>query len=137
MRILGLDVGDKRIGVSICDPFGLFAQTLETIVINEDINPLNRICDLANIHKVEKIVIGLPKNMNGTIGAQGEKTLSFGNELKQAFSGEIIYCDERLTSKSANHFFAQAKTKLKERKNKIDMVAAVLILQSYLDSKNK
>jgi putative Holliday junction resolvase len=88
-------------------------------------------------YKPVKIVVGLPKNMNGTLGQQSEKVKSFVSELKRYFSGEIVYWDERLTTLSAHRAMLEADLSRKKRKKRVDQVAAVLILQSYLDSLSK
>lgn len=136
MRILGLDLGDKRIGVAISDPLGLIAQGLDTVEVSDKSDILKKVCDIAEFYKAEKVIIGLPKNMDGSIGLQGEKALLFGEELKLAFNGEIAYYDERLTTRAANAVLLEDNLKRKDRKKKIDKVAAVLILQGYLDSTN-
>lgn len=136
MRILGLDLGDKRIGVAISDPLGLIAQGLDNIEAGSKSDILKKVCDVVDFYKVGKVVIGLPKNMDGSIGIQGEKALCFGDEFKRCFNGEIAYYDERLTTRAANAVLLEDNLKRKDRKKKIDKVAAVLILQGYLDSKN-
>jgi putative Holliday junction resolvase len=136
MRILGLDLGDKRIGVAISDPLGLIAQGLDTIELGTKSDIIKKVCQIADLYKAETVVIGLPKNMDGSIGLQGEKALLFGEELKLCYNGEIAYYDERLTSRAANAVLLEDNLRRIERKKKIDRVAAVLILQGYLDSKN-
>lgn len=108
MRILGLDVGDRTIGVAISDPLGFTAQGITTIrrkKLEEDINELLKICDE---YKVEKIVSGLPKNMNGTVGEQGEKVKMFCEELKKHIDKDIIFWDERLTTVAAHKAMLEA-----------------------------
>jgi len=136
-RTMGLDVGDKTIGVAVTDLFGWTAQGLETIMrigIKKDLQRL----ELLVIEKeVDKIVIGLPKNMNGSIGPQGEKTLEFANRIKKRFRAEVIMWDERLTTKAAERMLIEADVSRKKRKTVIDKVAATYILQGYLDSVKK
>ncbi|PHS35458.1 MAG: Holliday junction resolvase RuvX [Alkaliphilus sp.] len=136
-RTMGLDVGDKTIGVAVSDLFGWTAQGLETIMrigIKKDLQRL----ELLVIEKeVDKIVIGLPKNMNGSIGPQGEKTLEFANRIKKRFRAEVIMWDERLTTKAAERMLIEADVSRKKRKTVIDKVAATYILQGYLDSVKK
>lgn len=130
---MGLDVGDKTIGVAISDPLLLTAQGLETIRrenIKSDIDELEKIIEKFNI---TKIVVGIPKNMNNTIGPQGEKVLSFIDKLKKRISIEIVLQDERLTTVSAERILIEGDLSRKKRKKVIDMVAATYILQSYLD----
>ena len=132
-RIMGLDVGDKTIGVAISDPLFLTAQGLETIrreSIKKDIDNLKRIIDKYNVNK---IVVGIPKNMNNTIGPQGEKVLKFVDKLKKKINIEIVFQDERLTTVSAERILIEGDISRKKRKKIIDKVAATYILQSYLD----
>ena len=136
MRILGLDLGDKRIGVAISDPLGLIAQGLDTIEAGTKSDIIKKVCEIADIYKAQKVVIGLPKNMNGSIGSQGEKSLLFGEDLKFQYSGEIVYYDERLTTRSANAIMLENNLRRTERKKRVDRIAAVLILQGYLDFNN-
>lgn len=134
MRILGLDVGDRTIGVAISDPLGFTAQGITTIKrkkIEEDMNELLKICDE---YKVEKIVSGLPKNMNGTVGEQGEKVKMFCEELKKHIDKDIIFWDERLTTVAAHKAMLEADMSRKKRKQIVDKIAATYILQGYLDS---
>lgn len=134
-RVMGLDVGDRTIGVAISDPLMIMAQGLTTIRREED--QLER--DFAELEKimkeydVEKIVIGLPKNMNGSIGFQGEKTLEFGKQLEEKFEMEIIYEDERLTTMAAEKLLISGDVRRENRKKVIDKVAATYILQTYID----
>lgn len=137
MRIIGLDFGDKRIGVALSDPSSIIAQGLDTLENDKGILTIKKIADIANVNSVDKIVIGLPKNMDGTLGFQGQKVINFSEELKAVFLGEIILWDERLSTKSAaKHMSDTSKTKDK-KKGKLDMIAAILILQGYLDFYNR
>lgn len=134
MRILGLDVGDRTIGVAISDPLGLTAQGITTIRrkgIDKDIEELEKICAQ---YEVEKIVSGLPKNMNGTLGPQSEKVLGFCDILKTKISLEIIMWDERLTTVAAQRAMLEADLSRSKRKKIVDKIAATYILQGYLDS---
>jgi putative Holliday junction resolvase len=136
-RTMGLDVGDKTIGVAVSDLFGWTAQGLETIIrigIKKDLQKLEL---LIKEKEVDKIVLGFPKNMNGSIGPQGEKTLEFADRLKKRFKTEIIMWDERLTTKVAERTLLEADVSRKKRKTVIDKVAATYILQGYLDSVQK
>ena len=142
MRIMGLDVGSKTVGVAISDPLGFTAQGLEIIPINEEQEEFGfeRLTELVQEYKVDKFVVGLPKNMNNTIGPQGEKVLSFVDELKDflvknSFDIEIVMQDERLTTVSAERILIEGNMSRKKRKKVIDKVAATYILQSYLDRK--
>ena len=138
-RIMGLDYGSKTIGVSISDLLGLTAQGIETININEQIKDfkLKRIKELINEYNVGKIVVGLPKNMDNSVGFRGEATLYFVEVLKKKIkSVEVILQDERLTTMGAERVLLEANVSRKKRKDVIDKMAAVLILQTYLDKLN-
>ena len=138
-RIMGLDYGSKTIGVAVSDLLGLTAQGIETININEQIKDfkIKRIKELVNEHNVGKIIVGLPKNMDNSIGFRGEDTLYFVEVLKKKIkSVEIILQDERLTTMGAERVLLEANVSRKKRKNVIDKMAAVLILQTYLDKLN-
>lgn len=130
---MGLDVGDKTIGVAVSDPLLITAQSLKTIKregINKDIDAIRDIIDEYNI---SKIVVGIPKNMNNTLGPQGEKVLNFVEKLKNRFDLDIVIEDERLTTVQAEKMLIESDVKRKNRKKVIDKVAATYILQSYLD----
>ena len=136
-RILGLDLGQKTIGVAISDPLGFTAQGLTTIrrgSKEKDIEDLKKICDE---YKVETIVIGLPKNMNGTIGPSGEIAMAFGKLLEEEFQIEIKFWDERLTTVAAHKAMLEADLSRNKRKKIVDKVAATYILQGYLDMISK
>ncbi len=136
MRILGLDVGSKTIGVAVSDELGWTAQGLKTIQIQED-EQKSGIPELEEIireYGIEKIIVGLPKNMNGTIGPRGEISLQFAKLLKNRFSLPVELWDERLTTMAAELILLTADVSRKKRKKVIDKMAASLILQSYLDS---
>jgi len=132
-RILGLDVGDKTIGVAISDLLKITAQGVTTIRRVGRKKDLSTLQDIIDEYGVGKIVVGLPKNMNGTIGPQGEKVIKFAENIKNKFGLEIIYIDERLTTVSAERVLIEADVSRQNRKKVIDKVAATYILQSYLD----
>ncbi len=136
MRIMGLDVGDKTIGVAVSDALGMTAQGLETIRrtgVKADFRKLTEIISQKEIHKT---VVGLPKNMNGTVGPQGEKVLDFVEQFKKRFpKHEVIMWDERLTTMAAEKTLISADVSRSNRKKVIDKVAATFILQGYLDQK--
>lgn len=134
---MGLDVGDKTIGIAISDLMGLTAQGIETIRRTNLKADYARLKVLIDEKEVDKIIVGLPKNMNGTIGPQGEKVLSFVEGLKNRFSKEIVLWDERLTTVAAERALIQADMRREKRKTVIDMVAATYILQGYLDSQGR
>lgn len=134
MRILSLDVGDRTIGIAVSDPLGFTAQGLTTIRrknIDYDIQELSKIC---TEYSVETIVCGLPKNMNGTIGVQGEKVLQFCEIIKQNIQIPLKMWDERLTTAAAHRAMLEADLSRAKRKKIVDKIAAVYILQGYLDS---
>jgi len=133
MRIMGLDVGDKTIGVAVSDLLGWTAQGLEIIRRTNLKNDINRLKEIIKKMEVKKIVVGLPKNMNGTIGSQGEKVLIFVDKLKNKLDIEVILWDERLTTVAAEKMLISADVSRKKRKKVIDKLAAVYILQGYLD----
>lgn len=137
MRILGLDVGDRTIGIAISDPLGMTAQGITTIrrkKLEYDIQELSKII---KEYGVETIVCGLPKNMNGTIGPQGEKVLEFVEILKEKFKLPIELWDERLTTMAAHRIMLEADMSREKRKKNVDKVAATFILQGYLDRNSK
>jgi putative holliday junction resolvase len=138
MRVLGLDVGTKTVGVAISDELGWTAQGLETLKINEEENSFgyDQLGKLIKEYQVEKVVVGLPKNMNGTIGPRGEACQKYAKELETRFSIPAILWDERLTTMAAERVLIEADVSRKKRKKVIDKMAAVMILQGYLDSKN-
>lgn len=135
-RILGLDVGDKYIGVAISDILGVTAQGLTTIKRESNVKTFEAIEKMINEHNINKIVVGLPKNMNGSIGPQGEKVQKFANKLKNKFKIDIIYIDERLTTVAAENLLIEANVSREKRKQVIDKVAASYILQTYLDGRS-
>ncbi|HDR7792105.1 TPA: Holliday junction resolvase RuvX [Bacillus luti] len=137
MRILGLDVGTKTVGVAISDEMGWTAQGLETIKINEERGQFgfDRISELVKQYDVDKIVVGLPKNMNGTIGPRGEACQQFAENLRELVQLDVIMWDERLSTMAAERLLISADVSRKKRKQVIDKMAAVVILQGFLDSK--
>ncbi|WHH60184.1 Holliday junction resolvase RuvX [Petroclostridium sp. X23] len=134
MRIMGIDYGDSRIGVAMSDPMGWTAQGLETINEKNMDRAVTRIKELADAYNVDKIVVGLPKNMNGTIGERGEITLQFIDKMQQVLNKEVIMWDERLTTVAAHKMLNETNVRGKKRKQVVDTVAASYILQGYLDS---
>ena len=132
-RIIGLDVGDKTIGVAVSDLLGLTAQGVTTIRRNGYKNDLLELEKIINNYEVDKAVIGLPKNMNNTIGPQGEKVLQFVDVFKERFNIEVILEDERLSTVSAERTLIEGDISRKKRKSVIDKLAATYILQLYLD----
>ncbi|ANB57955.1 putative Holliday junction resolvase [Anoxybacillus sp. B7M1] len=137
MRILGLDLGTKTLGVAVSDEFGWTAQGVETIPIDEEKKQfgLERLREIMEEYQVETIVLGFPKNMNGTVGPRGEASQRFAEWLKRQFSLPVILWDERLSTTAAERMLIAADVSRKKRRQVIDKMAAVIILQSYLDSK--
>ena len=134
MRIMALDIGDKRIGVAISDPLKITAQGLTTYnrtILKEDIAG---IWQLIQENDVEKLVVGLPKNMDGTEGYKVDDVKFFIGELLKKGTIPIQWVDERLTTVSAERTLLEADVSRKKRKNVIDKMAATIILQTYLDS---
>jgi len=134
-KIMGLDYGDRRIGVAVSDVFGWTAQGLEVIERRRDGAELDRIALLVKENEVGEIVVGLPKNMNGTIGPRGEICMEFASTLRESLSLPVHLWDERLSTVSAERTLLEADVSRKKRKQVVDKMAASLILQNYLDSK--
>ena len=137
MRNLGLDYGSKTVVVAVSDPLVLTAQKVETIWRKQENKlrrTLARIEELIAEYEVEKIVLGFPKNMNNTVGERAEKALEFGDMLKKRTGLEVIMWDERLTTVEADRTLIEAGVRRENRKQYLDGIAAVFILQGYLDS---
>lgn len=136
-RIMGLDYGDKTVGVAISDPLGITAQGKE-IIRRERPDKLRKTCarieELIQEYEVEKIVLGLPKNMDGSEGIRVEKTKAFQEMIQRRTGLEVILWDERLTTVAADRYMDEAGIKGDKRKAIVDEIAAVFILQGYLDS---
>lgn len=134
MRYIGLDLGTKTLGISLSS--GVIATNYKTIRHNEDYDYLiDEIQQLVEEKNIDKIILGFPKNMNNTIGERAKITLSFKQKLEEKTKREVILEDERLTSCVANQVLIKADTSRKKRKERVDGVASVIILQSYLDRK--
>ncbi len=133
MRIMALDVGSKRIGVALSDPLKITAQGLQTFqrtTLEEDIKGLWKLIDE---HEVSQLVVGLPKNMDGSLGFKAEEVQQFIADLTAEREMQVIWIDERLTTVSAERVLLEADVSRAKRKKVIDKMAAVVILQSYLD----
>ena len=133
MRILGVDLGEKRVGLALSDSLGITAQGVETIHVKGEHEICSKIMKVIKEKAVDKIVFGLPKNMNGTLGPQAEKVQKIAQKLKKLSNLPIDYEDERLSTMSAEKVLLEADTSRAKRKKVIDRLAAVIILQSYLD----
>jgi putative Holliday junction resolvase len=137
IRIMGLDFGSKTVGVAVSDPLGLTAQGIEIVrrtSENKLRKTLARIEALVQEYQVTSIVLGFPKNMNNTIGERAEKSLAFKEMLERRTGLPVIMWDERLTTVSANRTLMESGVRRENRKEYVDMIAAVYILQGYLDS---
>ena len=137
MRVMGLDYGSKTVGVAISDPLGITAQGIETIERKEENKlrkTLARIEELVKEYDVEKIVLGFPKNMNNTIGERAEKSLELKAALERRIGIPVIMWDERLTTVEAERTLIESNVRRENRKKYVDKIAAVFILQGYLDS---
>ncbi len=134
---MGLDVGDKTIGVAVSDELGWTAQGVETIKRQSKAKDFARLQELIAQYQVGAIVVGLPKNMNGTIGPRAELCQSFGKLLQEKTSLPVHMWDERLTTMAAERMLISAEVSRQKRKTVIDKMAATLILQGYLDAKSR
>jgi len=133
-RALGIDLGEARIGLAISDELGMLAHPLETIHTRETPDPIARIAEIAGRDKIGIIILGLPRNMDGTYGPAAEKSRSFAEKLRERLPCEIKLWDERLTSVAAQKSLHATGRNTKQSREVIDQVAAQLILQGYLDS---
>lgn len=137
MRVMGLDYGDRNIGVAISDAFQWTAQGITVVEKRRDGGELDRISELAKEHEVSEVVVGLPKNMNGSVGPRGEICIAFAEQIGQKLEIPVHLWDERLTTVAAERTLLEADVSRKKRKLVIDKMAATIILQNYLDSKTK
>lgn len=131
-RLMGLDVGDKTIGVAVSDLLMITAQGVTTIKRTNIKNDLNELRKIIDEYQVTKIIVGIPKMLNGTIGIQGQKVLNFLDKLKKHFDLPIELEDERFTTTISERMLIEADVKRKKRKEVIDKLAAVQILSSYM-----
>lgn len=137
MRILGLDYGSRTVGVAVSDPLGLTAQSVETIWRRQENKlrqTLARIEELVSEYQAETIVLGYPKNMNNTIGERALKSLEFKEMLERRTGLPVVMWDERLTTIEANRTLMESGVRRENRKEHLDQLAAIFILQGYLDS---
>ena len=140
MRILGLDYGTKTVGVAVSDELGFTAQAVETIWRKQENKlrqTLARIEALIQEYEVESIVLGFPKNMNNTIGDRAEKSLEFKKTLERRTGLPVVMWDERLTTVEANRTMIESKIRRENRGKYVDELAAIFILQGYLDYRSK
>ena len=140
IRIMGLDFGSKTVGVAVSDPLGITAQGIEIVrrtSENKLRKTLSRIEELVTEYEVTEIVLGFPKNMNNTIGERAEKSLAFKEMLERRTGLPVVMWDERLTTVAANRTLIEGGVRRENRKDYVDMLAAVYILQGYLDSRER
>jgi len=134
VRVLCLDLGEKRIGVAISDPEGILASPLSIIESRQDDSAIGQIVVLALELQVERIIVGLPRSLDGTEGPQAQIVRNFVENLKSLVDVPVDVWDERLSTVAANRMMAEARVKKKKKKEKRDAIAAAIILQSYLDA---
>ncbi|MBQ3124818.1 MAG: Holliday junction resolvase RuvX [Clostridia bacterium] len=136
MRIMGIDFGDARVGVAVTDPLGITTQGVGTVKNGGIKKLLAELGEIINEYKPEEIVIGLPKNMDGTEGFRADATYKFAKRLSGIYNGKIEFVDERLTTVGASQFLNVTNTRGDKRKSVIDTVSACLILETYMKRKN-
>jgi len=132
-RSLGLDIGDKRIGVALSDPEGILASPFTIISYEDDRTAIKAIIDIVDQQQVKQIVVGLPRSMNGSLGRQADKVQAFTEKLCSHTEVPVVFRDERLTTVSAKRLMQAVNVKKTRRKTHDDAIAAALILQGYLD----
>lgn len=132
MKIMGVDFGDSRTGIAMCDKSEFLASPLTVIFEKNFDRCLEKTAELAKSEKAELIVVGYPKNMNNTVGERAEKCALFGEKLKEMTGIEVVMWDERCTTVSAHNYLNEVNVRGKKRKNVVDAVAAVIILESYM-----
>lgn len=136
MRSMSLDVGTRTIGIAVSDLLGMIAGGVETIKRTSPERDFERLAELVKEYEVDTLVVGYPKNMNGTIGERAQSCEAMAEELRERFTGvQVVLWDERLSTVAAEKVLVDADLRRKKRKKVIDMMAAVVILQNYLDSK--
>lgn len=133
-RILGLDVGSRRIGMAVSDPLGITAQGIDTLQRRNKRTDFAELGRIIHRYEVQEIVVGLPLRMSGMEGAQSEKIQAFAEELRQRFGLPVHLWDERLTSVEANRLLRQTELSIEKRAKAVDRMAAVLILQSWMEA---
>ena len=137
MRYIGLDLGKKTLGISLSDKLGLVASFYKNIKYEDEEKLLEELSYIINKEKIDKIVLGLPKNMDGTLGFRAEETIEFKKKLEKKTAKQVLLEDERLTTVLAEQVLLKADLSRKKRKKVIDGVSAVVILQSFLDKEGK
>ena len=138
MRYLGLDLGSRTLGIAVSDKQGIIASNYKTIRHNEEYDMLlDEVVKLVDELQIEGVVLGFPKNMNNTVGPKGELSLEFKSKLEEKLSIPVYLQDERLSTKSATDMLISGNVSRKNRKKVVDSVAATIILQTYLDRRDK
>ncbi len=137
VRILALDVGEKRIGLAVSDPLGITAQGLEVLIRKNREADLARLLEVAREWRVQRVVVGLPRHMDGRLGAAAPKILELVKTLQEALGVDVVTWEERLTTVEAERVLLQADVSRKRRRQVVDQLAAVLILQNYLDHRQQ
>ena len=134
-RILAFDVGEKRIGIAVSDPLGITAQGIETYArVGDTAADVQYLLSVANRYKPVKLLFGMPRNMNGSYGMQAEATRTFADAVLEKWNGDFDFADERLTTMAAKRVLLEADVRRDKRKQVIDKLAAVIILQGYMDA---
>jgi putative Holliday junction resolvase len=134
MRVLGLDIGEKRIGIAVSDELKCTAQGMQVLTRNGLADDLEALKKLVAVSEISEVVVGLPKNMDGSLGEAAQKVLSFAKTMEESLSIPVILWDERLTTSEATRLLVEADLSRAKRRKVVDKLAAVLILQGYLDS---
>jgi len=134
MRLLGIDYGIKRIGIALSDPSGTMAHPMETIPVKSDGSHIQAIKKIIDAYRVEKLVVGLPYNMDGSLGSAGEAVLAWGENLEKTLGIPVDFWDERLTTSEAHEFLIHLNVKGKKRKGIVDKIAAGIILKDYMEA---
>lgn len=134
MKVMGLDIGEKRIGIAVSDELGYTAQGLKVLHRRGVDDDLRELTELIAATNVSEVVVGLPRNMDGSLGEGAQKVLSLVSQLKESLSVPVILWDERWTTSEATRVLLEADLSRKKRRKVVDKVAATLILQGYLDS---
>jgi putative holliday junction resolvase len=137
MRNLGLDVGDKRIGIAMSDPGEILASPLCTLIRNNDEQAIEQIAKIVKENDIKKIIIGMPYSLRGHLNEQTSKVVSFTEKLSKQIDVQVEYQDERFSTVTADQMMIQAGKKSDKRKQKLDSAAAALILQNYLDCRER
>ncbi len=132
-RLLGVDYGSARIGVAISDELGMLAHPLETVPAKNLNEAAKRVAELARERDVERVILGMPKHMNGALGAAAEEATAFAKKLQPLLGCELVMWDERLTTTAANRALRESGRKTRGTRGIVDQVAAQMILQGYLD----